>query len=213
VSTAPAPSGLSSLAECATAIAEHLGLVVAVVEVDGVGRAAERAAGRAAAREAFAAAGAPGLEALGTEPDGRPVWPSGWAGSISHGAGVAVAAVSRSHRAVGIDVERSGALSVEDAELVLTPSEQELAANAADPAAVTTVIWSAKEACFKAWSGACGGLNGVDPVDIFIHADVHAGTLRARAGPGLGDGTAVHEELDGGFATVGEVLLTVVAGR
>jgi 4'-phosphopantetheinyl transferase EntD len=203
----------SGIYQRAAAIGDRLGLTIAVVAVDGAGRATEHAAGRVAARAAFSAAGAAGLAVLGAEPDGRPTWPSGWAGSISHGAGFAVAAVSRRHRAVGIDVERSGALSVEDAELVLSRPELEFAAEADEPAVVATVIWSAKEAAFKAWSGACGGLHGVDPVEILIHADVHAGTLRARAGHGFSGGPAVHGQLDGGFATVGEVLLTVVAER
>ncbi len=207
---APAATALDG---AATALGVRHGLTIGLAEIVGDGRVAERAAGRAAARTAFDRAGAPGLGVLGNAPDGRPLWPPGWAGSISHGAGVAVAAVGCRHRAVGIDVERSGALPLEDAEAVLAPAELALATRAAQPPVVTTVIWSAKEAAFKAWSGACGGLTGVDAVDILIHADFRAGSLWARPGPGLSEGPACLGHLEGGFAMIDEVLLTVVTGR
>jgi 4'-phosphopantetheinyl transferase EntD len=203
----------SVLEGTATALGVRHGVTIGLAEIVGDGRTAERAAGRAAARTAFDRAGAPGLGVLGNAPDGRPRWPRGWAGSISHGAGVAVAAVGRRDRAVGIDVERSGALPVEDAEAVLAPTEMELATRAAEPAFVTTVIWSAKETAFKAWSGACGGLTGVNPVDILIDVDFRAGSVRARPGRGLIGHPASLGLLKGGFAMVDEVLLTVMTGR
>jgi 4'-phosphopantetheinyl transferase EntD len=204
---------MAELEVAAAALGERLDLTIGVVEIVGEGRAADRAAGRAAAQKAFHHAGVYGRCVLGNAPDGRPQWPPGWAGSISHGAHVAVATVGRSLRAVGIDVERSDALSVEEAELVLTPAELDFAAGAADPAAMATLLWSAKEAAFKAWSGASGGLNGVDPVDILIDADLHAGNLRARAGTRIAFGNEVPRLLDGAFATVGDVLVTALVGR
>jgi 4'-phosphopantetheinyl transferase EntD len=199
----------AELEAAAAALGHRLGLTIGLVDVIGEGRAADRAAGRVAAQNAFARAGAHGLGVFGNAPDGRPQWPPGWAGSIAHGAGVAVAAVGRTHRAVGIDVERSGALSLEDSRLVLAPAELDLAEGAADPAAIATLLWSAKEAAFKAWSGACGGLHGVDPVDILVDVDVDDCTVAARYA--VGD-TEVHQRLVGRLATVGDVLLTVVIG-
>jgi 4'-phosphopantetheinyl transferase EntD len=196
----------------AMALGERLGLTIGLVEIAGAGRAADHAAGRTAAQKAFERAGAQGLGVLGNAPDGRPQWPPGWAGSISHGAGYAVAAISRDHDAVGIDVERSGALLLADAELVLSAHELAQAAAGDDPAIVATAIWSAKEAAFKAWSGAGGGLHNVDPVDIHIDADSHRGTVRARTGGRLVGDAEVHEPLEGAFGTVGEVLLMVVVG-
>jgi 4'-phosphopantetheinyl transferase EntD len=210
VIAAPATTALE---DAVTALGVRHCVTIGLAEIVGEGRGAERLAGRAAARTAFDRAGAAGLGVLGNAPDGRPQWPAGWAGSISHGAGVAVAAVGFRHRAVGIDVERSGALPLEDAVAVFAPAELEQAARAAHPAAVTTIIWSAKEAAFKAWSGACGGLTGVDPIDILIRADFRDGSLRARPGPGLNKRPERLGHLVGGFAMVETVLLTVVTGR
>jgi 4'-phosphopantetheinyl transferase EntD len=204
-------AAIAELESVASTVGERLALSIEIVRVAGDGRASEHVAGRTAARRAFRRAGSPSLEVVGTEPDGRPTWPEGWTGSISHGAGVAVAAVSRTCRPVGIDVERSGALALEEADLVLTASEVKLAAGASDPAAITTMLWSAKEAAFKAWSTAAGGLEGVDPVDILIEADLASGSIQARA-TGRLRGRSRHQHLVGSFATVRGILLTVVAG-
>jgi 4'-phosphopantetheinyl transferase EntD len=204
-------AAIAELESVASTVGERLALSIGLVRVAGDGRASEYVAGRTAARRAFRRAGSPTLEVIGTEPDGRPTWPEGWTGSISHGAGVAVAAVSQSCRPVGIDVERSAALALEEADLVLTDSEVELAAGAPDPAAITTMIWSAKEAAFKAWSTAAGGLRGVDPRDILIEADLTSGSIEASACGRLRR-MSRHQHLAGTSVTVRGILLTVVAG-
>ena len=68
-------------------------------------RRAEFLAGRRAAALALARLGRSGE--VGREVDGRPVWPAGVVGSITHGAGLAAAAVadSETHLGIGIDVE------------------------------------------------------------------------------------------------------------
>jgi 4'-phosphopantetheinyl transferase EntD len=204
-------AGIAELEGVASAIGERLALSIGLVGVAGRGRTPEHVAGRLAARRAFGRAGSPHLEVVGSEPDGRPKWPEGWTGSISHGAGVAIAAVAQSGRPVGIDVERSAALALDEADLVLTDSEVELAAGAPDPAAVTTLIWSAKEAAFKAWSTAAGGLEGVDPRDILIEADLASGRIEARACGRLRR-MSRHQHLAGASVTVRGILLTVIAG-
>ena len=69
-------------------------------------RRAEFAAGRHAAALALARAGC--FEAIGRAASGAPLWPPGFVGSISHGAGLAVALVApvSAVTGVGIDVER-----------------------------------------------------------------------------------------------------------
>ena len=187
------------------ALGTRLGVVIEVEPVTGSGTEADRAAGRRAMATALSRAGAP-RPVEGHEPDGRPRWPAGWSGSVAHGAGWAVAAVTRTGRPVGVDVERAGALALEDAVLVLDERERAAAAAAPDAAAMATVLWSAKESAFKAWSTAAGGLAGVDPVDI--HIDVTATQLRATASGGL----AGQPSLAGAAIEAGGVIVTVLVG-
>jgi enterobactin synthetase component D len=117
-------------------------------------RQAEFAAGRHAARFALAAIDVRGPVVRGE--DAAPRWPSGAVGSISHGAGIAVAAVARTstHRGVGIDVER----------VVTRDTHAELIARVAAPQELVvltralpevsnellfSLIFSAKESLFK----------------------------------------------------------------
>jgi len=142
------------------------GAGIAFGSPDGSDRRTARAA---AVSEAADAVGAP-PRAPEHEADGRPCWPAGWTGSVSHRAGVTIALLRRAGPgvAVGVDVEETGALSVAEAALVLSPAELEDCRAAADPAAHATVTWSVKEAAFKAWSTVAGGLAGVDPLDIAV---------------------------------------------
>jgi len=72
---------------------------------------------------------------------------------------------------MGIDLEQAGALPAEDAALVLSAGERARLDSHPDPDALATVLWSAKEAAFKAWSTALGGLADVDPVEIVVVPD------------------------------------------
>lgn len=148
------------------------GVVGVAVPILERGWVADRAAGRSAASSALVRSGAQCRD-IGRADDGRPLWPTGWTGSISHGAGVAVAAVRRvtaswPRSGIGVDVEVSHALPLIDAEAVLTADELAVVRSGALPDA--TVLWSAKEAAFKAWSHAAEGLAGVDPRDIVVAA-------------------------------------------
>jgi len=137
-----------------------LGVAVATEPVTGASRRAERQAGMVAVRSAFVAAGARrDLGVVRHEQDGRPCWPTGWTGSIAHTATHAVAAVSAVgvHDAVGIDIEERRGLSLDDAALVLHVDEHDVASRSTDPSDTATLLWSAKEAAFKAWSTASGG--------------------------------------------------------
>jgi len=127
--------------------------------------------------------------------DGRPLWPPGVVGSVSHGAGLTAAVVAPADRAaaVGLDLERASALDPDDAAVVLTARERALVRAAADPAALATVLWSAKEAAFKAWSGSAGGaLAALDPQLVEVDLDLASGRFaavvdpaHARRGPAL----------------------------
>ncbi len=76
-------------------------------------RKREFRAGRNAAREALAKLGFKGNPVIRKDQRRRPLWPAGTVGSITHTDGlcIAVAALGERYQGVGIDAERSTALS------------------------------------------------------------------------------------------------------
>jgi 4'-phosphopantetheinyl transferase EntD len=107
-------------------------------------RRLEFAAGRAAARVALSALGRNGVSIpMGT--DRAPQWPSGIVGSISHGAGFAVAAVSRKEKvcAIGIDVEPNLPLPEDVLATVVGPADR-------CESGMERAVFCAKEATYKA---------------------------------------------------------------
>lgn len=115
-------------------------------------RRLEYLAGRLAARAALQSVGAD-EPAVGSD-DGKPVWPQGYCGSISHSVGLAVAlaASCRDWRALGIDIEaRFPAHRARILQKVMGADEFEDAQASADPW-VWTRAWAAKEAAYKCLS-------------------------------------------------------------
>jgi 4'-phosphopantetheinyl transferase EntD len=112
-------------------------------------RRAEFAAGRRAAHLALAHIGCKGTSVPRGE-DGRPLWPAGVAGAITHTAATAIAVVGRSndYRGIGIDLEiiddtligRAGALVCHPEELAWSDGD----------ARRRVMLFSAKESVFKA---------------------------------------------------------------
>lgn len=125
-------------------------------EIAGAGkRQAEFLAGRLSAREAlFALTGTRTLVAKGA--DGAPLWPSGITGSITHGAGLALAMVAHTCDAQGLGIDIETLLSTERAAKLAghihTNAELKslLALPEADRALRTTLSFSLKESLFKA---------------------------------------------------------------
>jgi 4'-phosphopantetheinyl transferase EntD len=106
--------------------------------------------GRAAARDALAEL-AVQPAAIGRGPGGEPMWPDGIVGTISHSGHLAIAIVAKQsdYAGLGMDVEQlSPGLSAKATRLVCTPAE--LAWLAMGPATWRTMLFSAKEAVFKA---------------------------------------------------------------
>lgn len=115
-------------------------------------RKAEFLAGRLAAQRALSGLG---IDALpGRNDDGSPSWPTAVVGSITHGAGRALCAVSRKTelRSLGIDAERLMAASVSE-ELkarICSPAERALLAQLRAPEHhLVTFAFSAKESLYK----------------------------------------------------------------
>ncbi|WP_395293103.1 4'-phosphopantetheinyl transferase superfamily protein [Kitasatospora hibisci] len=117
-------------------------------------RRREFLAGRCAARRALRAAGGPVGE-IGRA-GRRPLAPAGWALSISHSAGLAVALAAPldRHAAVGCDLELRR-LPAAAARLVLTGPERAWVGDAGTPEAEHRLLalFSAKEAAFKLLCG------------------------------------------------------------
>ncbi|MFJ8621257.1 4'-phosphopantetheinyl transferase superfamily protein [Kitasatospora sp. NPDC093550] len=111
------------------------------------GPAEQFAAGRRAAAAALAAAGS----AERTVPrgrDGRPLFPQGFAGSISHTDRLAVAVVVPGAEAVGVDIEPA-AITPRMAAFILRDQERRLLLAPAGPYSARD-LFAAKEAAFKA---------------------------------------------------------------
>jgi len=152
-------------------------------------RRGEFAAGRACARRALASAGfAPGPVPPG--PSGAPVWPAGVVGSLTHCDGYRACAVGRAEAfgAIGIDAEPHEPLP--GGVLAMVASERERAALAGLAAEVPGVRWakilfSAKEAVFKAWSPATGRWLGFADAEVDLDA---GGTFAARVAGSAGGG-------------------------
>jgi 4'-phosphopantetheinyl transferase EntD len=143
-------------------------------------RVAEFAAGRAAARRAMAALGlAPVPIPMGA--DRAPVWPEGLAGSISHAAGVAVAALRRGG-AIGLDVEEDAALEPGLWRLICMPAELE-AAPAAERGRHVRRVFAAKEAVYKAQYPLSGRLIGFDAVEVRFDATGFTARFTRVEGP------------------------------
>ncbi|MET7467453.1 4'-phosphopantetheinyl transferase superfamily protein [Micromonospora sp. NPDC005686] len=110
----------------------------------------QSAAGRRAASAALAAAGAADA-AVPRHADGRPRFPPGFAGSISHTDRLAVAVVLPGSAAVGVDVEEA-AISPRVARFVFRESERR-ALLAPGSELTPQGLFAAKEAAFKAMYG------------------------------------------------------------
>ncbi len=116
-------------------------------------RLQEFAAGRACARAALAEFGVHDVE-LPAAADRQPVWPEGFTGSITHTAGFCAAAVARREemRYLGLDSEIVGAPTPDIWTTLCRSEELEWLDTlpAADRAAAVTLVFSAKEAFYKA---------------------------------------------------------------
>lgn len=118
-------------------------------------RTAEFLAGRKAASDALAKAGCRTARTcyIGRDRFGAPAWPAGWIGSISHAQDTftAIAARQSDYLAIGIDVEaaRGGHMDKAIARICTVDGD--------DTSVAPTLIFSAKEAIYKACHPIMGG--------------------------------------------------------
>lgn len=137
-----------AMADGATLLPEERMFVASAVEQ----RRREFAAGRSLARSLLASFGkeAP----LRREADGRPVWPPGIVGSITHCATLAAVAIAKADdcAGIGIDIEANRPLPPGVARLILGEQEQQWIRRSDPRLGAETLlrVFCAKEALYKA---------------------------------------------------------------
>ena len=137
---------------------------------------------RGCARSALAALGVPPAPIL-TGERGRPRWPPGFVGSITHCAGYRAAAVARASDVLttGVDAEPDEGLPAGVLDLVALPGERERLRGLAAAAPGTCwdrLLFCAKESVYKAWFPLTGRWLGFHDADITI--DAAGGTFDVR---------------------------------
>lgn len=134
-------------------------------------------AGRVCARQALVGLGLPAGPLL-RRADRSPDWPPGAVGSISHCRDFCAVAVGRTERyaALGLDVERAGRARPELARRICTAAERDRL-DAFGPDGLG-VVFSIKEAFYKAWNPLTGAELGFQDVETEIDRD--ACRFRAR---------------------------------
>jgi 4'-phosphopantetheinyl transferase EntD len=145
-------------------------------------RRTEFAAGRSAARAAIAEIGfAPAAIPQGD--DRAPIWPSGVSGSIAHcdNCCVSVVALKAYHQTLGIDIEPATPLAPDLVAVICTPTERAWLAGEPDPGLAAKMIFSAKEAVYKAQYPLTGKVIGFDAVTL----DMTDGAFRVVGDPTL----------------------------
>ncbi|ARE72642.1 4'-phosphopantetheinyl transferase [Streptomyces sp. NPDC059558] len=170
------------------------------------------ATARACARRALADLGRQPV-ALLPGPGGAPQWPSGVVGSITHCEGyrAAVAAPRAVVAALGIDAEPAGPLPRGVLALITSPAER---AHLADLAAADNsvpwerVLFSAKEAAYKAWYPATGIWLGFRDAALVLSP---AGTFTATLHPPAG--AASVDPVYGGRWLAGRGLVVTAVAR
>jgi 4'-phosphopantetheinyl transferase EntD len=135
--------------------------------------------GRACARRALTQLGLPAV-AVGSGARGEPLWPDRVVGSITHCARYRACAVARADDvlAVGIDAEPDAPLPAGVLATVTSPGERRALAAHAAGVCWDRVLFSAKEAVFKAWYPLTGQALAFEDADVRI--DPAAGTFAAR---------------------------------
>jgi 4'-phosphopantetheinyl transferase EntD len=175
------------------------------------GRVREFAAGRSCARRALVALGHPEVP-IGRGSDRQPLWPNGVVGSITHCRGycAAVAAHRVEYAGLGVDAEPHEPLPDGVAERIARPPELAWAAGRTDGVCWDRLLFSAKEAVFKAWYPLTERWLGFEDASIRFDADKQTFRADLLAGAAEVDGSQVHA-FTGRFAVRDGLVLTLVA--
>lgn len=167
-------------------------------------RLAEFSAGRHAARAALRALGLP-LAPLPMADDRAPVWPMGVAGTITHSRTACLAAARRGE-GLGIDLEEDEDLPEDLWDTILLPAERHWARGQTAPGRAAKLVFSAKEAAYKAQYPRSRTLFGFDTLALEITAGGFTATFRHPVAP-----FATGDRLRGGWGRAAGHILTTVA--
>jgi enterobactin synthetase component D len=124
--------------------------------------------GRTAAHHALLHSGIERITPIRRGLLGEPIWPEGFVGSITHCHPWTIAAVAEKKEvsAIGIDLESMERVQVEDVRtLICCPSELDWIASG-NPVERLTILFSAKEAIFKAVHPSCHRYFGFLDVEV-----------------------------------------------
>jgi 4'-phosphopantetheinyl transferase EntD len=155
----------------------------------------EFATGRVLAAHALKASGSADTQ-VNRGDNRQPLWPVERVGSISHNHTLAWAAVCKvgTLRGLGVDIEEVGRLGKKLFNSVFTEAEQKRYATSTAPQHWADILFSAKEAIYKAVNPITDHYIGFHEVDVTLSADAQRFTVRyvgeneANAVMHLGDG-------------------------
>lgn len=203
-------------AACAETRADLLDTELFPSEIEALGRAVEKRrrefiSGRACARLALERLGAPTV-AIPSGPGGEPLWPPGVVGSITHCRGYRACAVARSDAAlaIGIDAEPDAPLPGGVLEEVVHGRELDLVRSGpldGDPTDLPRLLFSVKEAVYKAWFPLTGRWLGFEDAEVSIQADAFRAKLLVE-GPIVGGARVT--EFTGRWARSDGIICTAV---
>jgi 4'-phosphopantetheinyl transferase EntD len=141
------------------------------------------------------------LPVIGHRQDGAPHWPASFCGSITHTSGYAAAVAARhdSFASLGLDAERVGGVTAKLWPKLFDADECAMLGGLAPEhqPRTATILFSAKEASFKAWSPL--GATGLSFRDIHIERDGEDGF----------DAISPAGFLKGRFTVRGDLVLTL----
>ncbi len=178
-------------------------------------RHAEHLAGRLCARRAMAALRLPGV-AVVVGADRAPVWPAGLVGAITHCEGYAAAAVARAGTVVSVGIDAEPCDGLPPGVLGLVADEVERAHLAGLPAGLPwdRLLFSAKEAVYKAWYPITRTFVGFEAARLCFRPgpDLFTGRFHATVAAPSGDPARPSRPLEfaGRYAVRDALLLTAV---
>lgn len=178
------------------------------------GRRREFITTRRCARQALGLLGVAPV-AIRPGPKREPVWPAGVVGSLTHCTGYRAAAVARAAdvASVGIDAEPHGPLPPGVLEAIVAPGDTETLGRvtAAEPATQWgRVLFSAKEAVYKAWFPLTRRWLGFEDAHLEIDPAARSFTAHLLVPGDRVDGAAPLTELRGAFLVDRDLVVTAV---